>query len=167
MGAMEPTPLVVRPAGPSDVEAVAAFIRDLAEYEELAHECHVDPETLSGHLFGPHPVAEVLLAESAGVPVGFALFFPTYSTFLARPGIWLEDLFVAPEHRRGGVGRALLSAVAGVARHRECGRLEWSVLDWNRPAVDFYQGLGARLMDGWTTCRVEGDTLAALAAAPA
>jgi GNAT superfamily N-acetyltransferase len=115
------------------------------------------------HLFGPSPSAEVLIAEVDGSAAGFALFFQTHSTFLTRPGLWLEDLFVRPEHRRGGVGKALLAGVAQVAAHRGCGRVEWSVLDWNKPSIAFYQRLGARLMDEWTTCRVEGKTLAALA----
>lgn len=163
---MVPSPITVRPAVPADVGTVAGFIRDLAVYEELSDECHVDEDNLAAHLFGARPWAEVLVADVAGTAAGFALFFPTYSTFLARPGLWLEDLFVAPEHRRGGVGRALLGHLAEIAVERGCGRLEWAVLDWNRPAIDFYRQLGARLMDGWTTCRVEGPALGTLASLP-
>jgi GNAT superfamily N-acetyltransferase len=114
---------------------------------------------LEQHLFGDRPAAEVVLAEAAGGPVGFALFFTTFSTFLARPGIWLEDLFVRPEHRRAGVGRALFEHVARVAAARGCGRMEWMALDWNEPALRFYGGLGARPVDGWLIHRLDGDAL--------
>ncbi len=165
---MDRSEITVRLANPDDVELIVRLIRELADYEELAHECAADPTALTAHLFGPYPYVEVLIALANGSPAGFALFFTTYSTFLTRPGIWLEDLFVVPERRRTGVGRALLGRVAEIAAERGCGRLEWSVLDWNQPAIDFYERLGARLMDGWTTCRVDGDALTALArAAPA
>lgn len=154
-GPMERPPAHVRPATPDDLEAIAGFIRGLAAYERLSDECVLDPGALADHLFGARPWAEVLIAELAGSPVGFALFFPTYSTFLGKPGLWLEDLFVVPEHRRCGAGGALLGRLTELATERGCGRLEWSVLDWNQPAIDFYRSLGARLMDGWTTCRLE------------
>jgi GNAT superfamily N-acetyltransferase len=144
----------VRPATPADVDRIAAFIRALAEYERLTAECVFDPADLRDHLFGPRPCAEVLIAEVDSTPVGFALFFPTYSTFLGRPGLWLEDLFVLPEARRHGAGGALLRRLTEIATERGCGRLEWSVLDWNQPAIDFYRSLGARLLDDWTTCRL-------------
>lgn len=153
----------MRPATPGDAGVIVAFIEDLATYENLRDECHADPAALAGHLFGERPVAEVLIAEIGGDPVGFALYFGTYSTFLTRPGLWLEDLFVTPQHRGTGVGRALLAAVAQVALERGCGRVEWAVLDWNTPAIEFYTGFGARLMDGWTICRTEGSDIAALA----
>jgi GNAT superfamily N-acetyltransferase len=155
--------IIVRPATPADVGVIIDMIRALAEYENLSEQCVAEAGPLCEHLFGPSPSAEVLIAEVDGSAAGFALFFQTYSTFLTRPGLWLEDLFVRPEHRRGGVGKALLAGVAQVAAHRGCGRVEWSVLDWNQPSIAFYQRLGARLMDEWTTCRVEGMTLAALA----
>jgi GNAT superfamily N-acetyltransferase len=152
---------VVRPAASSDVDIVVEMIRALAGYERLSEECAVQAAALREHLFGPKPLAEVLIAEIDGTAAGFALFFPTYSTFLTKPGLWLEDLFVNPEHRRRGVGGALLTRVAQLAADRGCGRLEWSVLGWNRSAIDFYQRLGARLMHEWTICRVEGKDLAA------
>jgi GNAT superfamily N-acetyltransferase len=155
--------IVVRPATPADVGMVIDMIRALAEYENLSEQCAAEAGPLREHMFGPSPSVEVLIAEVDGSTAGFALFFQTYSTFLTRPGLWLEDLFVRPEHRRGGVGNALLARVAQVAAHRGCGRVEWSVLDWNQPAIDFYQRVGARLMDGWTTCRVDGKALTALA----
>ncbi|MGH8934156.1 MAG: GNAT family N-acetyltransferase [Egibacteraceae bacterium] len=163
---MDRSEITVRPANPDDVELIVRLIRELADYEELAHECVADPTALAEHLFASRPYAEVLIALASGSPAGFALFFMTYSTFLTRPGIWLEDLFVVPDRRRTGVGRALLGRLAQIASERGCGRLEWSVLDWNQPAIDFYERLGARLMDGWTTCRVDGDALTALARAP-
>jgi GNAT superfamily N-acetyltransferase len=157
--------VTVRPASSTDVETIVELIRGLAAYEELADECAAEAEPLRRHLFGPNPAAEVLLAEIDESVAGFALFFPTYSTFLVRPGLWLEDLFVTPEHRGRGVGRALLTRVAQLATERACGRLEWSVLDWNRPAIAFYRGIGARLMNDWTTCRIDGPSLTDLARA--
>lgn len=152
----------MRPATPGDLDIIVGFIEDLATFEKLRDECHADPAALAGHLFGERPVAEVLIADIDGDPVGFALYFGTYSTFLTRPGLWLEDLFVTPDQRGRGVGRALLAAVAQVALDRGCGRVEWAVLDWNTPAIEFYTGLGAELMDGWTICRTEGRGIAAL-----
>lgn len=154
MRAMERPAPQVRPATPDDVDQIAAFIRALADYERLSDECVFATADLRDHLFGPRPWAEVLIAELEDVPVGFALYFPTYSTFLGRPGLWLEDLFVLPDHRRRGAGGALLRHLTGLATERGCGRLEWSVLDWNQPAIDFYRAIGARLMDDWTTCRL-------------
>jgi GNAT superfamily N-acetyltransferase len=156
-----------RPATPGDVPAILSFIRALADYEKLTHACIATERLLHEHLFGSHPAAEVLIAEVSGKPVGFALFFGTFSTFLAKPGIYLEDLFVVPEARGLGVGKALLLAVAKIAADRNCGRLEWTVLDWNEPAIGFYKKLGAVPLEDWTTYRVTGEALAKLAAQPA
>jgi len=156
---------LIRAATPDDVAAIAALVRALAEYERLPHEVALDEARLRDHLFGARPYAEALVAEDAGGVVGFAAFFHTYSTFLARPGIWLEDLFVLEAHRRQGHGRALLAAVARIAFERGCARLEWSVLDWNEPSLAFYRSLGARPMSDWTTQRLDGNALHALARA--
>jgi GNAT superfamily N-acetyltransferase len=129
----------------------------------LLDQCVAREETLQEHLFGENPYCEVLIAEDASGPAGFALYFFNYSTFLTAPGIYLEDLFVLPERRGAGVGRALLTRLAQIALERGCARLEWSVLDWNEPAIGFYRRLGARMMDEWTTCRLSGDALLALA----
>jgi len=153
----------VRPAVPGDVPVIVALIRALAEYERLAHEADPDPGRLHAHLFGDRPVAECLIAEAAGTPVGFALFFTSYSTFLTRPGLYLEDLFVVPAARGRGHGKALLVALARLAVERGCGRLEWAVLDWNEPAIRFYESLGAAAMTEWTVNRVTGAALARLA----
>ncbi|HEX8431565.1 MAG TPA: GNAT family N-acetyltransferase [Longimicrobium sp.] len=160
------TPLRIRPALPADVPLILHFIRRLAEYERLAHEVVATEEILRDSLFGARPAAEVVIAEWEGAPAGFALFFHNFSTFLGRPGLYLEDLFVEPEQRGRGIGRALLGHLARVATERGCGRLEWSVLDWNRDAIRFYRSLGAEAMDDWTVYRVTGDALAALAALP-
>lgn len=154
----------IRRATPADLPLIAQFIRDLADYEKLAHEVHFDEAKLGERLFGPRPYAEVLIAEDDGAPVGFALFFHNFSTFEGRPGLYLEDLFVVPEARGKGVGKALLSRLAALAIERDCARLEWWVLDWNTPAIDFYRSLGARPMDEWTVNRVDGEALRALAA---
>ena len=148
---------------PRDAAALAAMIRALAEYERLTHLCVGTEDDLRRALWGPAPAAEVLIARLDGIPVGFALFFQTFSTFLARRGLWLEDLFVYPEHRGAGIGKALLRAVAAVARDRGCGRFEWSVLDWNAPALRFYEGLGATVMPDWRIVRVAGPAMEALA----
>ena len=137
-----------------DVPVILAFIRGLAEYEKLAHACVATEEALRRTLFGDRPAAEVLIARSDETPVGFALFFQSYSTFLAKPGIYLEDLFVLPEHRGRGAVKALLARIAQIAQDRDCGRLEWSVLDWNAPAIGFYQRLGATVMPDWHICRM-------------
>jgi GNAT superfamily N-acetyltransferase len=142
-------------AVPSDVMTILEFIRKLAEYEKLALEVKATPELLHEYLFGKRPVAEALLARIDGIAVGFALYFQTFSTFAGRPGIWLEDLFVLQEHRRQGIGVALLHRVASIAQSRSCGRLEWSVLDWNEPALNFYRKLGAVPMGDWTTHRMQ------------
>ena len=155
--------IVIRPAVAGDLDLIIGFIRALADYERLADEVRLDRTALGAHLFGPAPKAEVIIAESNGEPVGFALFFHNFSTFEGRPGIYLEDLFVAPEARGTGAGKALLSALAALAVERGCARLEWSVLDWNEPAIAFYRSLGAIPMDGWTVNRVQGDALMALA----
>jgi GNAT superfamily N-acetyltransferase len=135
----------------------------LAEFERLAHEVVLDERRLHEHLFGARPFAEVLVAEEAGTVVGFALFFHNYSTFLGKPGLYLEDVFVLPEHRGKGHGKALLVALARLAVERDCGRLEWSVLNWNEPAIRFYQALGAVPMNEWTIYRLTGDALQAVA----
>ncbi len=153
----------IRPARPEDCRLILNFIQELAAYEKLAHEVVATEESLQHHLFGETPRAEVLIAEHLGRPVGFALFFHNFSTFLGRPGIYLEDLFVHPQDRGKGYGKALLTCLARIAVHRRCGRLEWSVLNWNRPAIDFYQALGAESMQGWTVNRVAGDALRHLA----
>jgi GNAT superfamily N-acetyltransferase len=154
----------VREAVELDVPLVASLIRELAEYERLAHEVRMTEDRLGSALFGPHRYAEVAIAEDrTGEPLGFALFFHNFSTFLGLPGIYLEDLFVRPAHRGLGVGRALLQHLARVARERGCGRLEWSVLDWNEPAIGFYRRLGARANDGWAVYRLDGDALERLA----
>lgn len=154
----------VRRATREDAGLVLAFIRELAEYERLPHEVVATEDELERTLFGERPYAEVLLAFDGGAAAGFALFFHNYSTFLGRPGIYLEDLYVRPAHRGGGIGRALLARVARTAVDRGCGRLEWWVLDWNRPAIDFYERLGAAAMDEWTVYRLTGQALADVAA---
>jgi GNAT superfamily N-acetyltransferase len=158
-----PTDLAIRPATAADVSTILGFIRALARYEKLEHEVVADEAALHATLFGARPTAEVLLAELAGAPVGFALYFPSYSTFLARPGLYLEDLFVDPAARGRGVGAALMSALAQIAVARAYGRFEWSVLDWNQPALEFYAALGAVPQAEWTVQRLVGAPLAALA----
>jgi GNAT superfamily N-acetyltransferase len=158
------TRVSIRPARRDDVPVILALIRALAEYERLADQCRADAPSLEATLFGERPAAEVLIAEVGGAAAGFALFFHNYSTFLARPGLYLEDLFVQPEHRGLGVGRRLMAALARIAVARGCGRFEWSVLDWNAPAIGFYRRLGAIGMDGWTVQRVSGEALQRLAA---
>lgn len=154
----------LRPAQPGDEPLILRFIRGLAEYEKLAHECIATEADLTRSLFGPRPDAEVILAYAGGEPAGFALFFHNYSTFLARRGLYLEDLFVLPEYRGQGIGLALLRELARIAVERQCGRMEWSVLTWNQPAIEFYEKLGARAMDGWKVYRLTGESLEAVAA---
>ena len=154
---------MIRPATVVDVPTITELIRALASYENLSESVVLDEDRLREHLFGARQFAEVLVAEEDGVVVGFALFFHNYSTFLGRPGIYLEDLFVRPEYRRRGHGKALLSAVAHLASERGCGRLEWSVLDWNEPAIAFYRSLGAVPLAEWTTFRLTGDALRGMA----
>lgn len=155
----------IRDARPEDIDTILTFIRALADYERLAHAVKADRDMLARHLFGPRPMAEVLIAEHEGAAVGFALFFHNFSTFEARPGIYLEDLFVLPQARGLGAGKALLARLASLAIERDCARLEWSVLDWNAPAIAFYRALGAQPMDEWTVQRVDGDALVALSSA--
>jgi GNAT superfamily N-acetyltransferase len=150
-------------AAPADVPVLLQLIRGLAEYENLSHEVSATEDGLHAALFGARPVAEAILARVAGTAVGFAVFFHNFSTFVGRPGIYLEDLFVLPEHRGKGIGKALLLHVAALANERGCGRFEWAVLDWNKPAIEFYRGLGARAMDEWTIYRMTGEPLARLA----
>jgi len=143
-------PVPIRDARPDDLDEICSLIRELAVYERLEHEVVLEPATVGRHVFGPEPAAHVLIAESDdGAVAGFALWFRTFSTFLGRPGIWLEDLFVRPEHRSAGLGRALLDEL----RARTDGRVEWAVLDWNEPSIAFYEGLGARPVQGWTRYR--------------
>ena len=157
-----PNAIEIRPANETDIRVILGFIRSLADYEKLTNLVVATEELLHEHLLGPHPAAEVLIAWLENKPVGFALFFGSFSTFLAKPGIYLEDLFVLPEARGKGVGKALLTTVAKIAVQRNCGRLEWAVLDWNHPAIGFYQKLGAVSMNEWTTMRMTGDALNAL-----
>ena len=153
----------IRSAARADAGLILAFIKELAAYEKLSGDVIATEALLRDTLFGPGATAEVIIAEADGRPAGFALFFHNYSTFLARPGIYLEDLFVRPEFRSRRIGRALLAHIARLARERRCGRLEWSVLDWNEPAIGFYRTLGATPMDEWTTFRLSGDKLNDLA----
>ena len=153
----------IRAATPADVPLVLAFIKELAEYERLSHEVVADESSLSAALFGPGASAEALLGELDGEPIAFAVFFHNFSTFLGRKGLYLEDLFVRPAHRGGGFGKAMLAHLAGLAVARGCGRFEWAVLDWNQPAIDFYQRLGAKPNADWTVYRLDGAALASLA----
>lgn len=155
---------MIRPATSADVPAIIRLIRALADYEKLSHQVVLDEERLREHLFGARPYAEVLLAEEAGDVVGYALYFHSYSTFLARPSLYLEDLFVLPERRGRGHGKALLARLARIAVERDCGRFEWMVLDWNTPAIRFYESLGAVLAPEWQLCRMTGDALQRFAA---
>ncbi|HEV7161671.1 MAG TPA: GNAT family N-acetyltransferase [Solirubrobacteraceae bacterium] len=154
----------IRPAQPEDVTLLLDLFRELAVYEKLEDQVQANEERLHTALFGERPAAETLIAEVAGETAGYALFFPTFSTFLSIQGIWLEDLFVRPAQRGGGVGKALLAAVAAVARTRGAERLEWSALDWNELALGFYERIGAQQMHEWITHRLIGDELASLAA---
>ncbi len=155
--------LSIRFAERGDLTLIAQFIRDLAEYERLAHEVRFDEAVLGDRLFGARPYAEVLIGEIDDVPQGFALFFHNFSTFEGKQGIYLEDLFVHPDARGLGLGKALLAQLAALAVERDCARLEWSVLDWNDPAIRFYQSVGAKPMDEWTVYRVDGAALNQLA----
>ena len=173
---MNPTltpPFQLRNAEPRDVPGIVGLIRELAEFEQLEHLMRATPEKLHPHLFGPRPAAEAIVVEAARVGgadaagntelIGFALFFTNFSTFLAQPGIYLEDLYVKPAHRGSGIGEALLRRLAQLAVERDCGRFEWSVLDWNAGAIGFYERMGATVMQDWRICRVTGDRLQALA----
>lgn len=152
----------IRPATAEDLPLIASLIRALADYEKLSHEVRFDEAVLGQKLFGPRPYAEVVIGELDGTPQGFALFFHNFSTFEGKPGIYLEDLFVRPEARGSGLGKALLSHLAALVIERDCARLEWSVLDWNAPAIGFYKSLGAKFMDEWTVMRVDGQALVQL-----
>ena len=156
----------IAPGRNEDVPVILRLIRALADYERLSHQAVATEQDLRGALFGPKPFAEVILAWVDDVPVGFALFFHNFSTFLGRPGLYLEDLFVVPEWRGRGVGRLLLSHLAKIAIERNCGRMEWAVLDWNEPAIGFYERLGASVLEDWRICRLTDDALKR-AAAPA
>jgi len=158
-----PDAISILPARERDLPLILTFIRELAEYERLLHEVTASEETLRRTLFGPRPAAEIVIAYEGWEPAGFALFFQNYSTFLARPGLYLEDLFVRPSRRGKGIGRRLLVYLAGLAVAREYGRLEWRVLDWNEPAVRLYRRIGAEPLDDWTVFRVTGEALRALA----
>jgi GNAT superfamily N-acetyltransferase len=153
---------VIRTATAEDTSTLFFLVRELARYEHLEHELTGTAAELQEHLFGTRRYAEALIAEDGGEPIGFALYFHNYSTFLTRPGMYLEDLFVLPEHRRRGHARALLRAVARTAVDRGCGRLEWAVLDWNEPALAFYRSLGADPMQDWRVCRLAGEDLVRL-----
>jgi len=155
-----PGELSIRPAQREDVPVIIKFIRALAEYEKLSHLVEIDEDLLRQHLFGDKPAAEAVIAWQDAQPVGYALYFTTFSTFVGRPGIWLEDIFVVPAARGGGIGKALMRHVAGIATARGCGRLEWSVLDWNQPAIDFYKRLGAQMLPDWRICRISPDDIA-------
>ena len=161
MGVVRPE---IRSATEDDAPLILSLINELADYERLSHEVVATEADLRGHLFGERPVAEVLIGELDGKPAGFALFFHNFSTFLGRPGIYLEDLYVRPSFRGSGMGRAMLVRLAELAKERGCGRLEWSVLDWNEPSIGFYKSLGAVPMEDWTVYRVTGPALERLAA---
>lgn len=156
--------ITIRPATIDDVPLIRQFIAELADYEKLAHAAVATDDDLRVQLFGARPAAEVLIGEVDGEPAGFALFFHNFSTFLGKRGLYLEDLFVRPAARGVGLGKHLMAALARIAVQRDCGRFEWSVLDWNQPAIAFYRKLGAVGMDDWTVQRLEGEALHALAA---
>lgn len=159
---MSSASFTLRDARPADVPAIVSLIRELAAFEKQPEDCHADPRLLGEHLFGAKTFAEAVLAESGGEVVGFALFFHNYSTWLTRPGLYLEDLYVRPSFRGLGIGEALLRHLARLATSRGCGRMEWSVLTWNEPAIGFYERLGAVAMDGWQVYRLEGAALTRL-----
>ena len=153
------TAVALRPATPADVELIHSLIVELATYERAPEQVTGTPQLLREALFGAKPSAEAMIAELDGEPAGFALFHGTFSTWECRPGIWLEDLYVRPRHRRAGIGAMLVRAVARVAVERGCARLEWNVLDWNEPALDFYARLGAQRLDDWELHRLDADAL--------
>lgn len=154
-----PAAFELRAAEPRDVPAIVAMIHELAEFEELSHIVAIEPADLEQHLFGPKPVVEGVVAESGGALVGHALYFTHYSTFLGRPGLWLEDLYVRPAHRGAGVGTALLRHLGAIAVARGYGRFEWAVLDWNAKAIAFYERMGATVLPDWRICRIAGEAL--------
>lgn len=151
--------VLLRPATLEDISVLFQLIQALAKYEKLSHEVTGNAETLKHHLFGSPRYAEAILAEIEGKAVGFALFFYNYSTFLTRPGMYLEDLFVLPEYRRQGIGKSLITYLAELAVSRGYGRLEWSVLDWNQPAINFYEKIGAQVLPDWRICRLTAESL--------
>ncbi|GAB4234362.1 MAG: GNAT family N-acetyltransferase [Elainellaceae cyanobacterium] len=153
----------IRSAQPEDVPAIFSLIQALAEYEKLSDQVTGTVTALKEHLFGDRPCVEAILADCNNQPVGFALFFTNYSTFLTKPGIYLEDLFVLPDYRGRGIGKALITHLAKLAVARKCGRLEWSVLDWNQPAIGFYERIGATVLPDWRICRVTGAAMAEIA----
>ena len=153
----------IRAATEDDAAVILSLIKDLAEYEHLSHEVQATAEDIRQSLFGEHPVAEALIGEYAGIAISFALFFYNFSTFLGKPGIYLEDLFVKPEHRSNGFGRRMLAHIARLAKERNCGRFEWSVLDWNEPAIRTYDRLNAKPMKEWILYRLTGEALDQLA----
>ena len=155
--------LSLRHADKSDIPLILEFIKELAEYEKLSHEVVATPELIEEALFGKHPTANCMLAEQSGTPAGFALYFFNFSTFLARAGLYVEDLYVRPDFRSLGIGKALLGKLARIARAKGCGRMEWAVLDWNEPAIQFYQSLGARPLDDWHVYRLTGEAMDSLA----
>lgn len=155
--------LSIRKAAPGDAGLIWFFIDALAEYEKLRHEVVATEEDIDRALFGPRPYAEAVIADCGGIPVGFALYFYNFSTFAGRPSLYLEDLFVLPEHRGKGIGRALLVHLACIAVENDCSRFEWTVLDWNEPSIRFYEGLGAKRQGEWLIYRLTGDNLARLA----
>lgn len=157
-------PVGIAPARPEDVPDILRLIRGLAEYEKLGHEAVATEADIREGLFGPRPHAEALIARAGAEAVGFALFFHNYSTFTGRPGLYVEDVFVRPEWRGRGIGQRLFARMAKIAVERRCARLEWAVLDWNTPAIEFYRGLGARAMEEWTVQRLSGESLERLAA---
>ncbi|HEX6548359.1 MAG TPA: GNAT family N-acetyltransferase [Candidatus Dormibacteraeota bacterium] len=155
--------VTIRAGVPADLPLIATLIRELADYEKLSHAVEMEEAVLERFLFGDRPYAETLIAEWEGEPAGFALYFHNFSTFLGRPGVYLEDLFVRPAHRARGIGKALLARLAQLAVERGCGRVEWSVLKWNQPAIGFYERLGAHPNSDWTVYRLTGDALQSLA----
>ena len=161
-----PPKFTIRPAIPEDVPAILGLVRELAEYEKLSHEVTATVEQMSDQLFGPVPRAEVLLACENDSPVGLALFFHNFSTFLAKPGLYIEDIYIQPTHRGKGYGKALMISIARLAVARGCGRFEWTVLDWNEPSIQFYKSLGAELKPEWVITRLAGSSLQALADRP-
>jgi GNAT superfamily N-acetyltransferase len=158
------TEFVIRPANEGDCPTLATLIRELATYERLEDHAKATADDLARNLFGPRPFAEALVAEVGGIAVGFALYFHTFSTFRGQPGLYLEDLFVRPEHRAHGIGKGLLASLARIALDRGCGRVEWAVLDWNEPSIGFYRSLGATPLDDWTIYRLADAPLVTLAA---
>ena len=164
MSRSDPAAFTIAAATADDVPTILHLIRALADYEKLAHEVVATEHSLQAALFGPSPAAECVIAREGSRPIGFALFFHNFSTFRGQRGLYLEDLFVEPDCRGKGYGRALLQHLAGLAVARDCARFEWSVLDWNKPAIGFYRSVGAQVMDEWRICRLTGDALQTFAA---